>query len=401
MTKNYFFTSESVSEGHPDKMCDQISDAILDACLAQDPMSRVACETAVKGFEDERAGLVLVFGEITTKAKIDYEKIVKNTIDKIGYTKPEYNWTNDSIEILIKIAEQSPDIKDGVDISSENRLNQTNEDLGEGAGDQGMMFGYACNETKEKMPLAITLAHNLVKELSLVRKSHKLEYLRPDSKSQVTLEYDHNDQPIRVDTVLISTQHDDGISNEQIEKDLIEHVINKKINPELMDNETKIIINPSGKFVIGGPVGDAGLTGRKIIVDTYGGASKHGGGAFSGKDPTKVDRSGAYAARHIAKNIIAANLSKRAEVQLSYAIGQAEPISVMVDTFGTGKIEDHLIAEVVKENFDLRPKAIIERLKLRNPIYEQIASYGHFGRDDLDLSWEKTDFVKLLNKVIL
>jgi|TARA_B100000745_G_C20150939_1_gene394584 S-adenosylmethionine synthetase len=400
MTKNYFFTSESVSEGHPDKMCDQISDAILDACLAQDPMSRVACETAVKGFEDERAGLVLVFGEITTKAKIDYEKIVKNTIDKIGYTKPEYNWTNDSIEILIKIAEQSPDIKDGVDISSENRLNQTNEDLGEGAGDQGMMFGYACNETKEKMPLAITLAHNLVKELALVRKSHKLEYLRPDSKSQVTLEYDHNDQPIRVDTVLISTQHDDGISNEQIEKDLIEHVINKKINPELMDNETKIIINPSGKFVIGGPVGDAGLTGRKIIVDTYGGASKHGGGAFSGKDPTKVDRSGAYAARHIAKNIIAANLSKRAEVQLSYAIGQAEPISVMVDTFGTGKIEDHLIAEVVKENFDLRPKAIIERLKLRNPIYEQIASYGHFGRDDLDLSWEKTDFVKLLNKVI-
>ena len=400
MTKNYFFTSESVSEGHPDKMCDQISDAILDACLAQDPMSRVACETAVKGFEDERAGLVLVFGEITTKAKIDYEKIVKNTIDKIGYTKPEYNWTNDSIEILIKIAEQSPDIKDGVDISSENRLNQTNEDLGEGAGDQGMMFGYACNETKEKMPLAITLAHNLVKELALVRKSHKLEYLRPDSKSQVTLEYDHNDQPIRVDTVLISTQHDDGISNEQIEKDLIEHVINKKINPELMDNETKIIINPTGKFVIGGPVGDAGLTGRKIIVDTYGGASKHGGGAFSGKDPTKVDRSGAYAARHIAKNIIAANLSKRAEVQLSYAIGQAEPISVMVDTFGTGKIEDHLIAEVVKENFDLRPKAIIERLKLRNPIYEQIASYGHFGRDDLDLSWEKTDFVKLLNKVI-
>ena len=400
MTKNYFFTSESVSEGHPDKMCDQISDAILDACLAQDPMSRVACETAVKGFEDERAGLVLVFGEITTKAKIDYEKIVKNTIDKIGYTKPEYNWTNDSIEILIKIAEQSPDIKGGVDISRENRLIQTNEDLGEGAGDQGMMFGYACNETKEKMPLAITLAHNLVKELTLVRKSHKLEYLRPDSKSQVTLEYDHNDQPIRVDTVLISTQHDDGISNEQIEKDLIEHVINKKINPELMDNETKIIINPSGKFVIGGPVGDAGLTGRKIIVDTYGGASKHGGGAFSGKDPTKVDRSGAYAARHIAKNIIAANLSKRAEVQLSYAIGQAEPISVMVDTFGTGKIEDHLIAEVVKENFDLRPKAIIERLKLRNPIYEQIASYGHFGRDDLDLSWEKTDFVKLLNKVI-
>ena len=393
MTKNYFFTSESVSEGHPDKMCDQISDAILDACLAQDPMSRVACETAVKGFEDERAGLVLVFGEITTKAKIDYEKIVKNTIDKIGYTKPEYNWTNDSIEILIKIAEQSPDIKGGVDISRENRLIQTNEDLGEGAGDQGMMFGYACNETKEKMPLAI-------KELALVRKSHKLEYLRPDSKSQVTLEYDHNDQPIRVDTVLISTQHDDGISNEQIEKDLIEHVINKKINPELMDNETKIIINPSGKFVIGGPVGDAGLTGRKIIVDTYGGASKHGGGAFSGKDPTKVDRSGAYAARHIAKNIIAANLSKRAEVQLSYAIGQAEPISVMVDTFGTGKIEDHLIAEVVKENFDLRPKAIIERLKLRNPIYEQIASYGHFGRDDLDLSWEKTDFVKLLNKVI-
>ena len=400
MTKNYFFTSESVSEGHPDKMCDQISDAILDACLDQDPMSRVACETAVMGFEDERTGLVLVFGEITTKANINYEKIVKNTIDKIGYTKPEYDWTNDSIDILIKIAEQSPDIKDGVDISRENRLIQTNEDLGEGAGDQGMMFGYACNETKEKMPLAITLAHNLVKELTLVRKSHKLEYLRPDSKSQVTLEYDHNNQPTRVDTVLISTQHDDGISNEQIERDLIEHVINKKINPELMDKNTKIIINPSGKFVIGGPVGDAGLTGRKIIVDTYGGASKHGGGAFSGKDPTKVDRSGAYAARHIAKNIIAANLSERAEVQLSYAIGQAEPISIMVDTFGTGKIEDHLIAEVVKENFDLRPKAIIERLKLRNPIYEQVASYGHFGRDDLDLSWEKTDFVKLLNKVI-
>ncbi len=400
MTKNYFFTSESVSEGHPDKMCDQISDAILDACLAQDPMSRVACETAVKGFEDERTGLVLVFGEITTKASINYEKIVKNTIGKIGYTKPAYNWTNDSIEILIKIAEQSPDIKDGVDISRENRLVQTNEDLGEGAGDQGMMFGYACNETKEKMPLAITLAHNLVKELALVRKSHKLEYLRPDSKSQVTLEYDHNDQPIRVDTILISTQHDDGISNEQIERDLIEHVINKKINPELMDNETKILINPSGKFVIGGPVGDAGLTGRKIIVDTYGGASKHGGGAFSGKDPTKVDRSGAYAARHIAKNIIAANLSKRVEVQISYAIGQAEPISVMVDTFGTGIIEDHLIAKVVKANFDLRPKAIIERLKLRNPIYEQVASYGHFGRDDLDLSWEETDFVKLLNKSI-
>ena len=393
MNNNYLFTSESVSEGHPDKMCDQISDAILDECFRQDNFSRVACETAVG------TGFAMVFGEITTKAKVDYEKIIKETIKNIGYTKEEYGYTPDNIKILNYIGEQSQDIKAGVDNSLETRESDAAQSSKqEGAGDQGMMFGYACDETDIKMPLAITLAHQLLIKLRDSRKSSEIEYLRPDSKSQVTLEYDENHKVCRVDTVLISTQHDEGVSNEQIEKDLEEKIIRNVIPSNLLDGDTKTIVNPSGRFVKGGPVGDAGLTGRKIIVDTYGGAAKHGGGAFSGKDPTKVDRSAAYAARHIAKNILETEIASKAEVQLSYAIGKAEPVSIMVNTFGTSKVKDNIIENAVKKVFDLRPSAIISRLGLRNPIYQQTATYGHFGRKDLNLPWEKTNLAADLDK---
>tara|TARA_Y100000768_G_scaffold205281_1_gene154652 strand:- start:1175 stop:2356 length:1182 start_codon:yes stop_codon:yes gene_type:complete len=389
---NYFFTSESVSEGHPDKMCDQISDAVLDECLRQDKMSRVACETAVG------TGFAMVFGEITTKASVDYEKIIKDTIKKIGYTKDEYQYTPENIQILNFIGTQSPDIKQGVDVALENRDSSENENSQQGAGDQGMMFGYACDETEEKMPMAIHMAHNLLKRLRDSRKNNEISYLRPDSKSQVTLEYDRNDKVVRVDAVVISTQHDSGVSNKQMREDIESKIIKDVIPSDLLDNNTKIFVNPSGKFELGGPVGDAGLTGRKIIVDTYGGAAKHGGGAFSGKDPSKVDRSAAYAARHIAKNVIETQIASKAEIQLSYAIGVAEPVSIMVNTFNTGKIDDSKIENAIKKVFDLRPSGIISRLELRNPIYEQTATYGHFGRSDISLPWEATDFAKDLEK---
>ena len=389
---NYFFTSESVSEGHPDKMCDQISDAVLDECIRQDKMSRVACETAVG------TGFAMVFGEITTKANVNYEKIIKDTIKKIGYTKEEYQYTPENIEILNFIGRQSPDIKQGVDVALENREGNEEESSQQGAGDQGMMFGYACDETEEKMPMAIHLAHNLLKKLTHARKNNEISYLRPDSKSQVTLEYDQNDKVVSVDTVVISTQHDSGVSNNQMRDDIENKIIKDVISGDLLDNNTKIYVNPSGKFELGGPVGDAGLTGRKIIVDTYGGAAKHGGGAFSGKDPSKVDRSAAYAARHIAKNVIETQIASKAEIQLSYAIGVAEPVSIMVNTFNTGKIDDSKIEEAIKKVFDLRPSGIISTLGLRNPIYEQTATYGHFGRSDISLPWEATDFAKDLEK---
>ncbi|MQG18842.1 MAG: methionine adenosyltransferase [SAR202 cluster bacterium] len=392
-SNSYLFTSESVSEGHPDKMCDQISDAVLDECLKQDNMSRVACETAVG------TGFAMVFGEITTNAKINYEEIIKKTITKIGYTNEEYGYTPDNIKIFNFIGKQSQDIKAGVDIALENRNDKSDDIIQqEGAGDQGMMFGYACDETSEKMPLAISLAHDLLKRLSIARKSKEITYLRPDSKSQVTLEYDENHKVTRVDTVLISTQHDENVTSNQMKNDLYQKIIKDVIDSNLLDSNTKIYINPSGRFVIGGPVGDAGLTGRKIIVDTYGGAAKHGGGAFSGKDPTKVDRSAAYAARHIAKNIIETKIANKVEVQLSYAIGKAEPVSIMINTFGSGKIKDSQIEKAVKNVFDLRPSAIISSLKLRNPIYEQTATYGHFGRNDLSLPWENTEFANDLEK---
>jgi len=390
--KEYTFTSESVSEGHPDKMCDQISDAVLDECIRQDKMSRVACETAVG------TGFAMVFGEITTKANVNYEKIIKDTIKKIGYTKEEYQYTPENIEILNFIGTQSPDIKQGVDVALENREGNEEESSQQGAGDQGMMFGYACDETEEKMPMAIHLAHNLLKKLTHARKNNEISYLRPDSKSQVTLEYDQNDKVVRVDTVVISTQHDSGVSNNQMRDDIENKIIKDVISGDLLDNNTKIYVNPSGKFELGGPVGDAGLTGRKIIVDTYGGAAKHGGGAFSGKDPSKVDRSAAYAARHIAKNVIETQIASKAEIQLSYAIGVAEPVSIMVNTFNTGKIDDSKIEEAIKKVFDLRPSGIISTLELRNPIYEQTATYGHFGRSDISLPWEATNFAKDLEK---
>lgn len=394
---NYFFTSESVSEGHPDKMCDQISDAILDECFRQDKFSRVACETAVGGQHGE--GFAMVFGEITTNANLDYTKIIKDTVKNIGYTKDEYGYTPESIKILNNIGKQSQDIKAGVDNSLETRGESAGDSNQQGAGDQGMMFGYACDETDEKMPLAITLAHDLLKRLSDARKNGEISYLRPDSKSQVTLEYDQNHNVVRVDTIVVSTQHDDNVSNQEIEKDIKEKIIDGVIKDDLLDKNTKIIINPSGRFVIGGPVGDAGLTGRKIIVDTYGGAAKHGGGAFSGKDPTKVDRSAAYAARHIAKNVIETQIASKAEIQLSYAIGKAEPVSIMVNTFGTGKVEDSKIENAIKKVFDLRPSGIISGLDLRNPIYQQTATYGHFGRDDLSLPWEAINHAKELDKL--
>jgi S-adenosylmethionine synthetase len=385
---NYLLTSESVSEGHPDKMADQISDGILDALLAQDPMSRVACETSLT------TGLVLVFGEITTKAYVDIQQIVRETIRKIGYDDPAYGFDCNGCSVLVALDEQSADISAGVTEAIEVRGEEGADEIG--AGDQGMMIGYASNETPEFMPLPISIAHRLTRRMSVVRRDGTIGYLRPDSKSQVTIEYTEDHKPVRVDTIVISTQHNPEATNEQIDADIREHVINKVIPPDLLDDDTKYYINPSGRFVIGGPVGDAGLTGRKIIVDTYGGSARHGGGAFSGKDPTKVDRSGAYAARWVAKNLVAAGLADRAEVQLSYAIGVATPISIQIDTKGTGKRPERELVELVKKNFDLRPQAIIDHFDLRRPIYQQTAAYGHFGRDDLDLPWEKLDRVDTL-----
>ena len=387
---NYLLTSESVSEGHPDKMADQISDGILDAMLAQDPMSRVACETSVT------TGLVLVFGEITTTADVDIRGIVRDTIRKIGYDDPAYGFDCDGCSVLIAIDEQSSDISEGMIEAREVRGQEGAREVG--AGDQGMMIGYASNETPELMPLPIAIAHRLTRKMSEVRRDGTVNYLRPDSKSQVTIEYTEDHRPVRVDTVVISAQHDPDATNEQISTDIQQHVIRQVVPAELLDNETNYYINPSGRFVIGGPVGDAGLTGRKIIVDTYGGSARHGGGAFSGKDPTKVDRSAAYAARWVAKNIVAAGLAERAEVQLSYAIGMSTPISIQVDTKGTGRRPESQLVELVKENFDLRPQAIIDHFRLRRPIYQQTAAYGHFGRDDLDLPWEKLDRVEVLKR---
>ncbi|HIV27628.1 MAG TPA: methionine adenosyltransferase [Candidatus Ornithocaccomicrobium faecavium] len=383
------FTSESVTEGHPDKICDQISDAVLDAILAKDPQARVACESIAT------TGMVLVMGEISTQCYVPIEKIARDTIIEIGYDKPEYGFDGNSCAVLLSVDEQSPDIAMGVNDALETRA-QGRFDIG--AGDQGMMFGYACDETPEFMPLPIYEAHRLTRRLAAVRKAGTLPYLRPDGKAQVTVEYDENNQPVRIDTVVLSTQHSEGVSHEQIERDMIEHVIRPAISAHMLDENTKYYINPTGRFVVGGPQGDSGLTGRKIIVDTYGGMGRHGGGAFSGKDPTKVDRSAAYALRHAAKNVVAAGLAKRCEIGAAYAIGVAHPVSITVDTFGTGAMPDAAIADLVARTFDMRPTAIIERLDLRRPIYRQVASYGHFGRDDLDLSWERLDYVNALTR---
>lgn len=382
------FTSESVTEGHPDKMSDQISDAILDEILKGDPDARVACETIVT------TGMVLVAGEITTSVYVDIPAIVRDTIKKIGYTRAKYGFDAETCSVLTAIDEQSRDIADGVDQALEVREGETEEAIG--AGDQGLMFGYACDETEELMPLPIFLAHRLAKQLANVRKDGALGYLRPDGKTQVTIEYDENDQPVRVDTVVISTQHHQDVSNEQIEKDIREQVIEKVIPSFLLDETSKLFINPSGRFVIGGPQGDAGLTGRKIIVDTYGGYAHHGGGAFSGKDPTKVDRSASYAARYVAKNIVAAELAKKCEIQIAYAIGVAQPVSITVNTFGTGKVSEEQLVEVIRRVFDLSPAGIIDMLGLKQPIYLQTAAYGHFGRTDIDVPWEKTDKVEAI-----
>ncbi|EOJ65182.1 methionine adenosyltransferase [Enterococcus faecalis] len=388
MTERHLFTSESVSEGHPDKVADQVSDAILDAILEKDPMARVACETSVT------TGLVLVFGEISTTAYVDIQKIVRQTVKDIGYTRAKYGFDGETVAVLVAIDEQSPDIAQGVDAALEVRDQDEKDDIG--AGDQGLMFGFAVDETPELMPLPIALSHRLVRRLAELRKEKVLPYLRPDAKSQVTVEYDDQGQPQRVDTIVISTQHDDETTLEQIEKDIKEQVINEVIPHELLDDETKYFINPTGRFVIGGPQGDAGLTGRKIIVDTYGGYARHGGGAFSGKDATKVDRSASYAARYIAKNIVAAGLAKKVEVQLAYAIGVAQPVSISINTFGTSDLPESKLIEAVRKNFDLRPAGIIEMLDLRRPIYKQTAAYGHFGRTDIDLPWEQTDKVEAL-----
>ncbi|THE14833.1 methionine adenosyltransferase [Bacillus timonensis] len=391
-TRRRLFTSESVTEGHPDKICDQISDSILDAILANDANARVACETSVT------TGLVLVAGEITTSTYVDIPKIVRETIKEIGYTRAKYGFDYATCAVLTSIDEQSPDIAMGVDQALEAREGQMTDEQIEaiGAGDQGLMFGYACNETKELMPLPISLAHKLSRRLTKVRKDEILPYLRPDGKTQVTVEYDENNNPVRIDTIVISTQHHPEISLEQIQRNLKEHVINPVVPSELIDENTKYFINPTGRFVIGGPQGDAGLTGRKIIVDTYGGYARHGGGAFSGKDPTKVDRSAAYAARYVAKNLVAAGLADKCEVQLAYAIGVAQPVSIAVDTFGTGTVSEDVLVELVRNNFDLRPAGIIKMLDLRRPIYKQTAAYGHFGRNDLDLPWERTDKAETL-----
>lgn len=390
------FTSESVTEGHPDKMCDQISDAILDALLEQDPMSRVACETATT------TGLVLVMGEISTKAYVDIQKIVRDTVREIGYTRGKYGFDAETCGVITAIDEQSSDIAMGVDKALEAKEHKmTDEEIEAiGAGDQGMMFGYATNETKELMPYPISLAHKLARRLTAVRKDGTLPYLRPDGKTQVSVEYDENGRPSRLDAVVLSTQHDPDVTQEQIHQDIRKYVFDEVLPQEMVDENTKFFINPTGRFVIGGPHGDSGLTGRKIIVDTYGGYARHGGGAFSGKDCTKVDRSAAYAARYVAKNIVAAGLADKCEIQLSYAIGVAQPTSIMVDTFGTGKLSNEKLTEIVRENFDLRPAGIIRMLDLRRPIYKQTAAYGHFGRDDLDLPWEKTDRVETLRKYL-
>ena len=388
------FTSESVTEGHPDKICDQISDAILDELMRQDPMSRVACETAIT------TGLVLVMGEITTKGYVDIQKVVRETIREIGYDRAKYGFDCDTCGVITALDEQSADIALGVDKALEAKENKmTDEEIDAiGAGDQGMMFGYATNETEEYMPYPISLAHKLARKLTEVRKNGTLKYLRPDGKSQVTVEYDENGKPARLDAVVLSTQHDPEVSQEQIHEDIKEYVFDTVLPQDMIDENTKFFVNPTGRFVIGGPHGDSGLTGRKIIVDTYGGYARHGGGAFSGKDCTKVDRSAAYAARYVAKNIVAAGLADKCEIQLSYAIGVAHPTSVMVDTFGTGKLSDEKLVEIIRENFDLRPAGIIKMLDLRRPIYKQTAAYGHFGRNDIDVPWEKTDKVEMLKK---
>mgnify|MGYP001087091810 CR=1 FL=1 len=386
------FTSESVTEGHPDKMCDQISDAILDALMAQDPMSRVACETSTT------TGLVLVMGEITTKAYVDIQKIVRDTIKEIGYTRGKYGFDAETCGVITAIDEQSSDIAMGVDKALEAKENKMSEEeiAAIGAGDQGMMFGYASNETPELMPYPISLAHKLAIKLTEIRKDGTLKYLRPDGKTQVTVEYDENGAPKRLDAVVLSTQHDPDVTQEQIHEDIKKYVFDAVIPEGMVDENTKFFINPTGRFVIGGPHGDSGLTGRKIIVDTYGGMARHGGGAFSGKDCTKVDRSAAYAARYVAKNIVAAGLADKCEIQLSYAIGVANPTSVMVDTFGTGKVSDEKLVEIIRENFDLRPAGIIKMLDLRRPIYKQTAAYGHFGRTDVSLPWENVDKAEVL-----
>ena len=388
------FTSESVTEGHPDKICDQISDAILDELMRQDPMSRVACETAIT------TGLVIVMGEITTKGYVDIQKVVRETIREIGYDRAKYGFDCDTCGVITALDEQSADIALGVDKALEAKENKmTDEEIDAiGAGDQGMMFGYATNETEEYMPYPISLAHKLARKLTEVRKNGTLKYLRPDGKSQVTVEYDENGKPSRLDAVVLSTQHDPEVSQEQIHEDIKKYVFDTVLPQDMIDENTKFFVNPTGRFVIGGPHGDSGLTGRKIIVDTYGGYARHGGGAFSGKDCTKVDRSAAYAARYVAKNIVAAGLADKCEIQLSYAIGVAHPTSVMVDTFGTGKLNDEKLVEIIRENFDLRPAGIIKMLDLRRPIYKQTAAYGHFGRNDIDVPWEKTDKVEMLKK---
>ena len=390
MTERRLFTSESVSEGHPDKIADQISDAILDAILAKDPDARVACETTVT------TGLVLVVGEISTSTYVDIQKVVRNTIRDIGYTRAKFGFDADTCAVIVAIDEQSADIAQGVNDSVEYKTMNEDERDQIGAGDQGLMFGYAINETPELMPLPISLSHRLVRRLAELRKDKTLDYLRPDAKSQVTIEYDENNQPLRVDTVVISTQHHPDTTTAELKKDMMELVINHVIPKELLDENTKYFINPTGRFVIGGPQGDSGLTGRKIIVDTYGGYARHGGGAFSGKDPTKVDRSASYAARYIAKNIVAAGLAEKCEVQLAYAIGVAHPVSIAIDTFGTGTESEANLIAAVRANFDLRPAGIIKMLDLQRPIYKKTAAYGHFGRTDIDLPWEKTDKIKSL-----
>lgn len=385
----YLFTSESVTEGHPDKICDQISDAVLDAIIAKDKNARVACETTVT------TGMVFVMGEITTNAYVDIPKIARETVEEIGYNRAKYGFDASTCSVLTSIDEQSSDIAMGVDSAMEQKTGSSEDSDSTGAGDQGMMFGYACDETPELMPMPISLAHQLAKRLTEVRKDGTLKYLRPDGKTQVTVEYEDG-KPVRVDTIVISTQHNDEVSLETIRKDLIKLVVNEIVPSELLDEQTKYLINPTGRFVIGGPQGDSGLTGRKIIVDTYGGYSRHGGGAFSGKDPTKVDRSAAYASRWVAKNIVAAGLANKCEIELAYAIGVAKPVSVMVDTFGTAKYSNEEIEKAVNKVFDLRPAKIIEDLKLKNPIYKQLAAYGHMGREDLGVAWEKTDKVEAL-----
>ena len=390
------FTSESVTEGHPDKICDAVSDAILDAMIAQDPMSRVACETCAT------TGLVMVMGEITSKASVDIAQIVRDTVNEIGYNRGKYGFDAETCAVMVTLDKQSPDIAMGVDRALEARENRMSDDEIEaiGAGDQGMMFGYATNETEEYMPYAIAMAHKLARRLAEVRKDGTLPYLRPDGKTQVTVEYDEDGKPARLDTIVLSTQHDPDVTQEQIHEDIRKYVFDAVLPADMVDEKTRFLINPTGRFVIGGPHGDSGLTGRKIIVDTYGGYARHGGGAFSGKDCTKVDRSAAYAARYVAKNIVAAGLADKCEIQLSYAIGVAQPTSIMVDTYGTGKISETKLVDIIRENFDLRPEGIIKMLDLRRPIYKQTAAYGHFGRNDLDLPWEKTDKTDILKKYL-